>query len=69
MAIARGLVATAMFAGLVVGAAGTAWADTPTTDGSYTGTATTPSGGTLTSSWTVNSCGGDFLWNKSWGRR
>jgi len=48
MAIARGFAATAMFAGLAVGAAGSAWADTPTMNGSYTETATTPSGGTLT---------------------
>jgi len=44
MAIARGLAATAMFAGLAVGAAGTAWADTPTMNGSYTLTSTTPAG-------------------------
>ncbi|OBK49614.1 hypothetical protein [Mycobacterium sp. 1081908.1] len=54
-----------MFAGLVVGAAGTAWADTPTMDGSYTETATTPSGGTLTSSWTVNSCGDGCIFIKA----
>ncbi|OBI46337.1 hypothetical protein [Mycobacterium sp. E796] len=54
-----------MFAGLVVGAAGTAWADTPTMDGSYTLTATTPSGGTLTTSWTVNSCGDGCIWIKA----
>lgn len=65
MAIARGLAAAAMFAGCVVGAAGPAWADTPTMDGSYTETATTPSGGTLTSSWTVNSCGDGCLWIKA----
>jgi hypothetical protein len=54
-----------MFAGCVVGAAGTAWADTPTMDGSYTETATTPSGGTLTSSWTVNSCGDGCVFIKA----
>jgi hypothetical protein len=65
MAIARALVATTMFAGFVVGAPGTAWADTPTMDGSYTETATTPSGGTLTSSWTVNSCGDGCVYIKA----
>ena len=65
MAIPRGFVATAMFAGLAVGAAGTAWADTPTMNGSYTETATTPSGGTLTSSWTVNSCGDGCIFIKA----
>ncbi len=65
MGIARGFVATALFAGLVVGAAGTAWADTPTMNGNYTETATTPSGGTLTSSWTVNSCGDGCIYIKA----
>jgi hypothetical protein len=65
MAIARGFAATTMFAGLVVGAAGTAWADTPTMNGSYTETATTPSGATFTTSWTVNSCGDGCVYIKA----
>ncbi|BBZ42792.1 hypothetical protein [Mycobacterium parmense] len=65
MAIARRFAATAMFVGLAAGAPGTAWADTPTMDGSYTLTSTTPSGGTLTTSWTVNSCGDGCVWIKA----
>jgi hypothetical protein len=65
MAITRRSAATAIFAGLVVSAAGKAWADTPTMDGSYTETATTPAGATFTSSWTVNSCGDGCVYIKA----
>jgi len=65
MAITRGLAAIAMFAGTTLGAANTAWADTPTMDGSYTLTSTTPAGATFTSSWTVNSCGDGCVWIKA----
>jgi hypothetical protein len=65
MAIARRFAATAMFAALAIGAPCTAWADTPTMNGSYTETATTPSGGTLTTSWTVNSCGDGCIFIKA----
>lgn len=65
MAIGRRLAATAMFAGLALAPAGTAWADTPTMDGSYTETATTPAGATFDTSWTVNSCGDGCIWIKA----
>ena len=65
MAITRGLAAIAMFAGTTLGAANTAWADTPTMDGSYTLTSTTPAGATFTTSWTVNSCGDGCVWIKA----
>jgi hypothetical protein len=58
MAIVRGLVATAVFAGgLAVGTAGTAWADLPSMNGSYTETSTSPSGVAVTNDWTVSPCG------------
>jgi hypothetical protein len=56
MAIARGFAATAVFAGLAVGAASTAWADTPTMNGSYTETSTAPNGKSVDTDWTVNPC-------------
>ena len=66
MAIVRGLVATAVFAGgLAVGTAGTAWADLPTMDGTYTATSTTPSGKHIDSSWTINGCGDGCLYVKA----
>jgi hypothetical protein len=65
MAIARRFAATAVFAGLAVGAASPAWADTPTMNGSYTETATTPTGATFTTSWTVNSCGDGCIYIKA----
>ena len=65
MAFGRGLAATAVFACLAVGSAGTAWADTPTMNGSYTETSTTPSGKTIDNSWAVNSCGDGCLWIKA----
>jgi len=65
MAIARGFAATVMFAGLAVGAAGTAWADTPTMNGSYTETATTPEGRNIDTSWTVSSCGDGCIFIKA----
>ena len=58
MAIVRGLAATAVFAGgLAVGTAGTAWADLPSMNGSYTETSTSPSGLSVTNDWTVSPCG------------
>jgi len=65
MAIARGFAALALFAGLAVGTASTAEADTPTMNGNYTLTSTTPSGATFTSSWTVNSCGDGCIYIKA----
>jgi hypothetical protein len=65
MAIARRFAATAMFAGLAVGAPGTPWAGTPTMNGNYTLTATTPTGHTLDTSWTVNSCGDGCVYIKA----
>jgi len=53
---ARALAATAMFAGLAVGAAGTARADPPTMNGNYTETSTSPSGRSTTTDWTVQAC-------------
>ncbi|BAX92119.1 hypothetical protein [Mycobacterium shigaense] len=65
MAIARGLAATAVFACLATGTASPAWADTPTMNGNYTETSTTPSGRTIDNSWAVNSCGNGCLWIKA----
>jgi hypothetical protein len=56
MAIARGFAATAVFAGLAVGTASTAWADDM--NGNYTETSTTPSGRSVVTSWAVNPCPG-----------
>jgi hypothetical protein len=64
MMLARA-VAAAMFAGLAVGAASTAWADTPTMNGNYTLSATTPSGATFTTSWAVNPCGDGCVYIKA----
>ncbi|BBX42682.1 hypothetical protein [Mycobacterium simiae] len=65
MTIARGFALTAICAGLAVGSAGAAWADTPTMSGSYTETVTTPSGHSIDNSWSVNSCGNGCLWIKA----
>jgi hypothetical protein len=65
MAIARGFAATGIFAGLAVGSASTALADTPTMNGNYTLTATTPSGATFTTSWAVNPCGDGCVYIKA----
>jgi hypothetical protein len=65
MAFVRGFAATAMFAGLAVGAASTAWADTPTMNGNYTETSTTPDGRTLTTAWTVSPCGDGCVYIKA----
>jgi len=65
MAIARRLAATAMFAGLAVGAASTAWADTPTMNGNYTLTSTSPTGQKLVTNWAVNSCGDGCVYIKA----
>ena len=66
MAIGRGLVATAVFAGLAVCTSGTAWADDlPTMNGSYTATSTTPSGKHIDSSWTINGCGDGCIYIKA----
>ncbi len=63
--IARGFAATAFFGCLAVGSPSMAWADTPTMNGSYTETSTTPSGKSIDNSWTVNSCGNGCLWVKA----
>ncbi|BBX62814.1 hypothetical protein MSAS_19880 [Mycobacterium saskatchewanense] len=65
MAIAKGFAATAVFAGVAFGAAGMAWADTPTMDGSYTETSTSPDGKTVSTSWSVNSCGDGCIYIKA----
>jgi hypothetical protein len=65
MAVARGFAATAMFAALAVGTAGTAWADVPTMNGSYTETSTSPGGRTVTTSWTVGPCGDGCIYIKA----
>lgn len=54
-----------MFACLAVCTAGTAWAEAPTMNGNYTETATTPSGQTFNTSWTVNSCGDGCVYIKA----
>src|ERR1700744_244251 len=63
--IARGFAATAIVGCFAVGSAGPASADTPTMNGSYTETSTTPSGKSIDNSWTVNSCGNGCLWIKA----
>jgi hypothetical protein len=68
-AIARGFAATAVFAGLALGAAGPAWADGPTMSGSYNETSTSPDGHSVVTSWTVNPCAsqpnGGCVWVKA----
>jgi hypothetical protein len=53
---ARAFAATAMFAGLAIGAVSTARADPPTMNGNYTETSTSPSGRSTTTDWTVQAC-------------
>lgn len=65
MTFARGFATSAMFACLAVCTAGTGWAEAPTMNGNYTETATTPSGQTFNTSWTVNSCGDDCVYIKA----
>ena len=65
MAVIRGFAATAVFAGLAVGAASTAWAETPTMSGDYTETSTSPSGRGVTTDWSVSTCGDGCLWIKA----
>ncbi|MCK8644833.1 hypothetical protein [Mycobacterium colombiense] len=65
MAFARGFATSAVFAGLAVCTAAAAWADAPTMNGNYTETATTPSGKTFNTSWTVNSCGDGCVYIKA----
>jgi hypothetical protein len=55
MTITRGIAAAAMFAGLAVGTASTAWAET-TMSGHYIVTNSWP-GGTVTEDWYFTSCG------------
>src|ERR1700744_6808673 len=57
MTFLRGMAATTLLAGLAVGPAGTAWADAPSMNGSYTETSTSPSGLSVTNDWTVSPCG------------
>jgi hypothetical protein len=57
MTITRGVAAAAMFAGLAVGTASTAWADT-TMSGHYIRTETNPqTGKSITDDWYVTPCG------------
>jgi hypothetical protein len=65
MAIARSFAATAVLAGLAVGTASTAWADTPTMSGSYTLTSTSPDGKVMTTDWSVSSCGDGCIYVKA----
>jgi hypothetical protein len=65
MAIVRSLAAAAVFTGLAVGAASTAWAGEPTMNGNYTLTSTSPGGESVDTDWTVNSCGVGCLWVKA----
>jgi hypothetical protein len=57
MTVTRAIAATAMLAGLAVGATSTAWADLPTMSGHYINTQTYPDGSQLTSDWYVTPCG------------
>ena len=58
MAITRGFATTVIFAGLAVGAASAAWADTPTMNGHYIRTETNPNtGNSQTDDWYVTPCG------------
>ena len=58
MTITRGFAATVIFAGLAVGTASTAWADTPTMSGHYLKTETSPqSGQSETDDWFATPCG------------
>ncbi len=65
MAIARGFAATAVFAGLAVCTAEAAWADTPSMNGSYTETSTSPSGLSVTNDWSVSPCGNGCAYVKA----
>ncbi|WP_156655945.1 hypothetical protein [Mycobacterium sp. 852002-51971_SCH5477799-a] len=65
MAFARVFATTAIVAALAVCTDGAASADAPTMNGNYTETATTPSGQTFNSSWTVNSCGDGCVFIKA----
>lgn len=65
MAIARGLATIAVCAGSAVGLAGTAWADSPTMNGSYNATSTSPGGKAVVTSWTVSSCGDGCIYVKA----
>jgi hypothetical protein len=65
MAIARVFAATAVLAGLAVGAVSTAWADTPTMNGSYTVTSVAPGGKAMTTDWSVSSCGDACVYVKA----
>ena len=56
MTITRVIAAAAMLAGLAVGGAAPAWADT-VFSGHYTVTETNPAGDTVTRSWDVSPCG------------
>jgi hypothetical protein len=57
MTVTRAIAATAIFAGLAVGTASTAWAESPTMSGHYIETSTTPNGVVNTQDWYVTPCG------------
>jgi hypothetical protein len=63
--VARNIAVTTAFAGLIVGAAGTASAGAPTMDGGYTLTSTSPGGKSVDTDWTVNSCGEGCVYIKA----
>jgi hypothetical protein len=56
MTITRGIAAATMCTGLLIGTAGTAWAD-PTFSGRYTSTDTSSGGNVHTETWDVTPCG------------
>jgi len=58
MAGTRAIAATAMIAGLAVGAASAAWADPPTMNGHYIRTVTNAAGQATTVDWYFAPCGG-----------
>ena len=57
MAVTRAIAATAMIAGLAVGAASAAWADPPTMNGHYIRTVTSPAGQAINVDWYFAPCG------------
>jgi hypothetical protein len=56
MTVTRAIAATAMLAGLAIGAASTAWA-APTMNGHYLATTTSPQGQSVKDDWYVSPCG------------
>lgn len=61
MTITRGIAVAAMFTGLAVGAAATAWAELPTMSGHYIATMTSSTDQSTTSDFYFSSCGDGCL--------